>query len=534
MGGEGESGGQAWWVRAVVPWGAAAGSGLALTGAFHPWNQPWLAWLFVMPMIWVMRWRPARGWREAAAWGWVAGVVHFGTSLAWVGEVTWAGWAVLVVLMACYPAVWAVVMGEALRRMPEAAGPHHSLGVALISASAWCGLEWVRGWLLTGFPWNPVGASQVEMLVLAQVAELGGVGLISWMVVFGGSVLALTVMRMVRQATGQGPVGPRLEFLAALTVVGVAVWFGAGRLARPAEVRGQVEVLLVQPRIPQDPWGAGMEAGEALARSIQLTELALPPGMPVDVVVWPETPIPEALADLPGFEAFVRDLVPARARAMVYGTIRREGRVPYNSAMLALPGASAAVVYDKMHLVMMGEYVPLAEVFPFLRWVVPLGTDFAPGVEPVVFPLPGGWKAAPLICFEDVMARVVRRFVPLEPDLLLNLTNDGWFNDSPQSMQHFQLARLRCIELRLPMVRVANNGATGWIDERGVVRELLRDPETGSVDMAGTVRTRVALPERRETVYARWGDWPGAGSALLISGLGLWWGIGLRRRRRRE
>lgn len=490
-------------------------AGLLLTGAFHPWNHPWLAWLFPLPLVLALRrWKPDL--REAAAAGAALGLAHYGTSLWWITEVTHAGWAALVVYLAAYPAAWTVALAQVAHRSPPQLQPHHSIFFAGYAACAWTALEWVRGWLMSGFPWNPIGTSQIEVLVLAQVAELGGALLVGWIVVFGGTIIAMTILRIIQQARGEASMRPHAEFIPALAVVGAAAWFGISALTRPAPVRGHLDALLVQPRIPQDPWGSGMDAEAALQKSIRLTNFALPPGQLAGLVVWPETPIPDELAGLPEFDGFVKSLVPARAEAFLYGTIRREGRIPYNSALLALPGNSAAAVYDKMHLVVMGEYVPLAGVFPFLRRLVPLGVDFAAGREPVVFDLPGGWRAAPLICFEDVMARVVRRFAPLQPDLLVNITNDGWFNNSPQSLQHFQLARMRCIELRRPMLRAANNGATGWIDERGVVRELLRDPATGSVDIAGTLRTRIALPELRETFYARWGDWPGGLSALAV------------------
>jgi apolipoprotein N-acyltransferase len=501
---------------------AVAATGLLLTGSFHPWNQAWLAWLVPVPWILVLRARPLKGLGTAWVWGWWGGLLHFATSLAWITEVTVMGWLALCLLMACYPACWTAGIAAAMQRLPQRIQPHHSIALALWSACTWTALEWVRGWLFTGFPWNPLGASQIEVLVVAQAAELGGALLVGWIVMFSGSVVGMTLLRVVQQARGEASMRPRLEFLTALALVGGVLWFGIGRLTRPAPVRGHLDVLLVQPRIPQDPWGAGMEAGEALDQTVRLTDLALPPGFVVDLVVWPETPIPEALLDLPRFEDFTRNLLPERAGALLYGTIRREGRVPYNSAVLALPGDEVAAVYDKTHLVVMGEYVPLGDVLPVLRRWVPLGTDFAPGEGPKVFELPSGWRLAPLICFEDVMARVVRRVAPLRPDVLVNITNDGWFNDSPQSFQHFQMARMRCIELRRPMIRASNNGVTGWIDERGVIRELLADPATGRVDIAGTVRVRVAIPEGRETLYARWGDWPGwiCAVACLVVG---WW-----------
>jgi apolipoprotein N-acyltransferase len=500
---------------------AAIVSGLLLTGAFHPWNQAWLAWLFPIPLLVVLRVAPAPGRRWVFGVGWLAGLVHFSTSLFWVTEVTVPGWVALSVLMACYPGLWLWLVEPVVRRLPQRLQAHHSLMLASYAGVVWTATEWVRSWFLTGFPWNLLGVSQIEVLVVAQIAEWGGTLLVGWVVVFGGGVVGMTLLRVFQEARHHQSIRPRVEFMAALVVVGVVVWFGIDRLTQPAPPRGTLDVLLVQPRIPQDPWGAGMPADEALERSIRLTELALSAGPAPDLVIWPETPIPDSLLDLREFPEFVHRIVPERAGAFLYGTIRRVGGEPFNSAVLALPGSILAETYDKMHLVIMGEYLPLGDVFPILRRWIPLGQDFSAGDGPEVFSLPSGWRFAPLICFEDVMARVVRRFLPLQPDVFVNITNDGWFNQSPQSLQHFQQARMRCIEFRRPMIRVANNGATGWIDERGSVRELLADVQTGSVDIAGTVRSRVPLPEIRETLYARWGDWVGILCTLTTAAVAL-------------
>jgi apolipoprotein N-acyltransferase len=178
--------------------------------------------------------------------------------------------------------------------------------------------------------------------------------------------------------------------------------------------------------------------------------------------------------------------------------------------------------YDKQHLVPFGEYLPLDRFIPPLRRFAPLGYSCTPGRKATVFRLPGsGAPLSSLICFEDIVAPLSRAFVRGGARLLVNQTNDGWFDRTAQPVQHLGHSVLRAVENRVPVVRAANSGVTCWIDARGRVHE----PTVNSARVAPEPQTRVwtiVLPpeDRPLTAYTRWGDWtlalPCAGFALVV------------------
>jgi apolipoprotein N-acyltransferase len=304
----------------------------------------------------------------------------------------------------------------------------------------------------------------------------------------------------------------------AVLLVAVLFYTGWRRMqgAPPAELT--VEVLAVQPSLPQDPWGPGITAGAALEELLLLSRTGMMGGG-VDLVVWPETPVGEELRGQPA----VRELVEGGGVALLFGSnLWESGRV-YNAALFQEPGREAQV-YRKSHLVMMGEYVPLRDMLPWLRKFVPVGQDFSAGREHAVLrDATGMLRMAPLICFEDTFGRVARRFVPGNPNLLVNLTNDGWFGRSAQSRQHLANAQFRAVELGIPLLRVANTGVTAVVDQYGRVQARLGSAGDGSLWGRGFLRHTVGLPAPGGgTFYARHGDWPGplclAATVLLV-----WW-----------
>jgi apolipoprotein N-acyltransferase len=156
----------------------------------------------------------------------------------------------------------------------------------------------------------------------------------------------------------------------------------------------------------------------------------------------------------------------------------------------------------------MGEYVPLAGIFPWLRKLVPPGGDLTAGRSTGILELEGnGIKIAPLICFEDSVPEVVRRAAEKLPHLLVNLTNDAWFGNSAGSRQHLENARLRAIEARLPLLRATNDGVTALVSPRGVILSELRDADTGSVREPGFILGEIEISEAKATFYTRWGNW---------------------------
>ena len=191
----------------------------------------------------------------------------------------------------------------------------------------------------------------------------------------------------------------------------------------------------------------------------------------------------------------------------------------FNAAFLFDPDGRFVATYRKRHLVVFGEYLPLARALPFLRRIIPVPGDFTPGDRAGSFELsePRA-RLSPLICFEDVIPGLTRRSAGDDTDLLLNLTNDGWFGQSAAQWQQAANAVFRAVENGLPLVRCTNNGLTCWIDSRGRLRQVLRS-ESGSVYAAGFMIAKIPLSpagEKREmTFYHRHGDWFGWGCVIL-------------------
>ena len=185
----------------------------------------------------------------------------------------------------------------------------------------------------------------------------------------------------------------------------------------------------------------------------------------------------------------------------------------FNAAFLFDPDGRFVATYRKQHLVVFGEYLPLARALPFLRRIIPVPGDFTPGDKAVSFELsqPRA-RLSPLICFEDVIPGLTRQNAGDDTDLLLNLTNDGWFGQSAAQWQQAANAVFRAVENGLPMVRCTNNGLTCWIDSLGRLRQLLQS-ESGDVYAPGFMIAKIPLlpvgQKREPTFYHRHGDWFG-------------------------
>src|SRR5213594_4932116 len=211
---------------------------------------------------------------------------------------------------------------------------------------------------------------------------------------------------------------------------------------------------------------------------------------------------------------FVMDLAASAETDLLLGTIDEENRDVYNAALLISDGGERVQVYRKVHLVPFGEYVPGRHRVPLLARIVgdQVPGDFSAGREYTVFSLTNSdVQVAPLICFEDTIGELVRRFVlPAETNpggnLLVDITNDAWFLHSAGSHQHLANAIFRCVETRRPMVRAANTGVTCFINEFGRVTQMLRD-ETGSTFTEGVLAGEIKVPTEQElTFYARHGE----------------------------
>jgi apolipoprotein N-acyltransferase len=434
------------------------------------------------------------------------GAVYFAGTIYWIPDVlvTFGGVSrviaipvagLLIAYLALFPGLASWITGRALAWH----GP-----MALWAAPfAWVAAEWLRGWLLTGFPWVLLGSSQAPWLPIAQTASLAGVWGLSALIVACNVALA-TLARNPRAAW------PRAAFLAAM-VIGLAAW-GARRLASdPAPAGPTLRVAIVQGNVAQDQKWSPEFASDIFSRYLRLSRDAAARG--ATLIVWPESAVPFFFEQDPGGTTAIRALARETGAWFLFGSNHVEGDSPpryYNAAFLVDPQGRTAGIYRKQHLVPFGEYVPLGRLLFFAAPLVEAVADFSAGTEAGPL-LVDGHPVSTAICYEVVFGGLVRESVLGGSRLLTTLTNDAWYGRSSAPWQHFDQASMRAIELGRYLVRAANTGVSGVVDPHGRVRAELGLFETG------ILVDEVRLLDAR-TPYATIGDsfaWACAGLSLL-------------------
>ncbi|WP_245866585.1 apolipoprotein N-acyltransferase [Oceaniglobus roseus] len=441
--------------------------------------------------------------RRAAALGWWIGTGYFATTLNWIVEpflidIARHGWMAPFALVFCatgFALFWGAAFGLA-HRLSRPGLPR-----ALAFAVALGGAEMLRSYILTGFPWALVGYVWSEGPGAQLAAFVGSYGL---------TVLTLLGAGLAGVALRRGPVQGALAF-AALWLLPLGL--GALRLA-PEDVPADAPVIrLVQPDAPQDEKWDPDRAWVYFSRALDFTAAPGEAGPPA-LTVWPETSVPYLVT--PGHPALVDLSRAADGRPVAVGAQRLEGDDVYNSLLLLGEEGAIADTYDKPHLVPFGEYMPLAALAGRfgLRGLAEVGAfGFAAGPGPHLVDLGPLGQALPLICYEAIFPQDLRGTE--RPGWLLQITNDAWFGTFSGPFQHLAQARMRAIELGLPLLRAANTGITGVVDAHGRLGAQLGLGQAGFLD----VRLPRALPP---TLYARTGDTPLA-LLLIVALLGLAW-----------
>jgi apolipoprotein N-acyltransferase len=361
-------------------------------------------------------------------------------------------------------------------------------GRIFIFAVAMAGAEWLRGHVLTGFPWNLSAYGWGASLALLQSASLmGAYGLSFLTILLGASLAELLVGRW------RGP--------AAMAILFVGLWsYGVYRLSdTPMRDVPGVSLRLVQPDIPQaEKYVPRLMFGRNWQR---LVDLSARPGKP-SVIIWPEAATGFPVALEPGALDEI-GLFTARGQTLITGSdrvVRSPRFMAYNSLYLFGPNGAPPQVYDKFHLVPFGEYVPFARLLNRIGITqLTVGGGFTPGDHPHVMQVKGAPPMTPLICYEVIFPHAVTDPTEPRPGWFVNITDDSWFGPWAGPRQHFLTARVRAIEEGLPIARDANTGISAVIDGNGRVRARLGLNRLGVVD-AGLP---VALPP---TPYARFGD----------------------------
>jgi len=481
------------------PAACAAVSGVLLALCFPRPHFSLLAWVALVPLLAVLVQRRSR--LRLFSYGWLAGALFFGITCAWIydvmrvhGKLSFlaAGGVLLlfVLVTGLFFGMFSLLVGELARRW--------QLGALLAAPFAWVAMEWLRTYVpFGGFPWNLLGYAVAPHVGWIQPATYAGV--------YGVSFLLVAVNSLVASAW-LAPSRRKLMLLTAVALIlaGTAEW---GRRLPPVPATEQA--LLVQTNLPQtdefDPdWAANHP--DEIARLDELTRAAAQEragGRPA-LIVWPEVPVSFYFHDDPVLRARFLQLAQATRSYLLIGVVDFESdadgaRHPTNSAVLLGPDGGYIGQYDKIHLVPFGEYVPLGG---WLGWLEPLTqevSDFRPGRAPAALPAEVG-RPGILICYEAIFPGLVRRFVTEGAEVLVNLSNDGWYGRSAALPQHLNLARVRAVETRRFLLRATNTGITAVIDPYG--RLVARAP----VGMRTALAAGFA-PRRSQTFYVRQGDW---------------------------
>ena len=557
-------------------WAMASLTGVLLWACFTPLDASSLAWVALLPSLLLVR-LPERT-RRMYLGLYLASAVSQLVTLQWMrlGDPTmYVAWVALSFYVAAYLPVFIGLTRVAVR----------TAGVPLVVAAPaiWVGLEFFRAHLLTGFSWYYLGHSQYRWLTIIQISDLVGAYGVSFLIVATTAGLAVLIpdswlqrLRLLptpleSASTVQPPWFRRPAWQVGLTATLFLAALGYGVVRRSqADFRPGPRVALIQGDFVASLRTDPDESGGVYLTHSKLTGMAV--REQPDLIIWPETmfrwPLFEAPAGLSNDELRSRaPLVPPElwsdktVRHTLIGDAQKAGAATIiglqaveladkgirqlNSAVFVRPDTGIAGRYDKLHLVPFGEYLPLQNSVPWLHQLTPYPADFGltPGKHAAVFEY-RDWRMAPIICFEDTVPHLVRGIVSAgskgetgqEVDLLVNLTNDGWFHGSSELDQHLITAAFRAVECRTPVARAVNTGISAVIDGDGAIlepdvfidgdkkgRNTARDPETGRwrKQMNAAVVQTVPLDNRRSP-YVRFGDWFATlcGTAVLAAALG--------------
>ncbi len=458
---------------------------------------------FPKPGIWIFAWiafvplffaienkRPFKSFLLS----YICGAVFFITTLFWLINVTTIGLIVLSLYLALYVAVFGIGVAFLTCRL--------NLWQRIIFIpSLWVVLEFIRGILLTGFPWAILGNCQAGFLPAIQAADIVGALGVSFIVVFAN----ILVFELIKSRFFKSRFNLKQFLILALVLV---VWFGYGvwRLTQSSGKSCFVKVAVIQGNIAQEiKWATSFQE-HIFQKYCLLTEIASLKDS-LDLVVWPETSYPQYIT--PGIDdEQIKKFAGNNGVALLAGSIMLRQMNYYNSAILFSNKGDIVKVYDKIHLVPFGEYIPARKKFPFLERIVPI-EDFTFGKDYSVFSVPcrnnGNLHFSVLICFEDIFGYLARRFVARGADVLINVTNDAWFGDTSSPYQHMQSSVLRAVENRVVVVRSANTGISCFIDDTGKVYSLLKD-KTGKPTFVTGYQSAWVYRTQRGSIYTKIGD----------------------------
>ena len=449
-----------------------AAAGLLLAAAFPRANQAWLGWVAWIPLILFVARVKKR--RTAFFGGWQTGAIGFFILLRWMPEVmanyggmspalSWAAYALLIALLACYPAAVCAFARHLIFRRGERClllFPFIWIAMELLASLSPCG----------GFPWLLAGYTQTRFLAVIQIADITGIYGVSFLLLCLNTAIAWFIFSFLKGIRGREAYIP---LVAAAALVAGALIYGQITLNRWEKSEAPFQAALLQGNLsvddPQEVLNEKFEQGY-INMADSLTS------KPIDLLILPETAVTKYFQADEMYRRTMENLARRYTFGLVLSNINleelKDGTWKYfNSAFFLDGDGSLTGVYDKIHLVPFGEYVPYKKLLFFAETVSKEMGGFSEGHELRILPL-GGRPANTVICFEAVFPDLVRRFVADGSQVIVNLTNDGWYGVSAAPYHHLEVARVRAVENRRYFLRAANTGFSAVIEPTGRIAAL--------------------------------------------------------------
>ncbi|GAB4409447.1 MAG: apolipoprotein N-acyltransferase [Thermodesulfovibrionales bacterium] len=490
--------------RLIYTYAPSAISGLLLIFCFPTFDLYPLAWVAVVPFL-VSLWDKKP--KEAFIAGMLMGLFYFSGTIYWIyhsinhyGGIPLVASLGLVFLLSLYlslyPGVFGLIFAVKIRstRLPA----------MLLAPVFWVTLEFLRSYALTGFPWSSIGYSQYRFLYGIQFADITGIYGVSFLVLTLNGAIADIFITKRRRA--EMPLFPRSHIFIGYSALAffllLIIFYGSWRLNehRPGN---PVRASIIQGNIEQDKKWEPEYQDEVINTYKELAGKAA--ASSPSLIIWPETSLPfyfrydvARTNDLITFQRQLNSYLLFGSVLVKRPQVDGKPALLTNSALLLDEGGNISFIYDKIHLVPFGEYVPLRSILFFVDKLVAGIGDYVPG-DKVIKAKTGFGSFGTFICYEIIFPGLVRKFYSRDGDFIVTITNDAWFGRTAGPYQHFSMAVFRAVENRKPVLRAANTGISGYIDSNGriVSRTSLFERKVENLNI---------MTDRTRSFYSRYGD----------------------------
>jgi len=474
-------------------------SAITLILSFSSHNCYIFSWLAFAPLL-VVTIREKKG--KGFLWGFIFGVIFY------VGNISWINYTLmfyggipaflsipLLFLLVSYLSLYYGLFSYFLKKVHRTFPAWGIWSAPFI----WVGLEWIRSFFMTGFPWSTLGYSQHTFLPVLQISEYTGVYGVSFLIILSNVMLARWCLPIMKKPLIK-------ESAICFLIVFSAVFWGSykiksiqGDMNNSLSVRGAFVQGNIKQSMKWDP-----EREKEIVKTYEVLTLDVAMKRP-QFILWPETAVPFLYQNNPEYKKWLEELsntvgTPIVTGAMTYNYQSKDEIKYFNSAVLVTPDKNIQKVYDKIHLVPFGEYVPFRKLLFFVDKLVSIVGELTPGTETHTYKI-SSFSFGTAICFEIIFPDLVRRFADKGVDIVMNLTNDAWYGNTDAPFQHWAMVAFRCVENRIWVVRAANTGISGFINPWGkpVYASKLFSPEAGVFDLS-------ILKNKNKTFYTRFGD----------------------------